>query len=72
MLITSVIFKLIHLQGHKFDYKEDWGEAFTGFANPSIFLLEVEKESIISVELEDKKLSTGQVHFICLYSVLWN
>jgi hypothetical protein len=50
-------------QGHKFDYREDWGEGFIGLSSPSIFLLEIDTENIISVKLEDKNLTVGQVSF---------
>eukprot|EP00026_Physarum_polycephalum_P003278 Phypoly_transcript_03288.p1 GENE.Phypoly_transcript_03288~~Phypoly_transcript_03288.p1 ORF type:complete len:723 (+),score=121.45 Phypoly_transcript_03288:324-2492(+) len=47
--------------GHKFDYREDWGEGFIGLASPSIFLLEVATETITAVKLEDRNLTVGQV-----------
>lgn len=48
-------------QGHKYDYKEDWGEAFIGLANPTIYILDIENENIIQVKLTHNKLAVGQV-----------
>ncbi|KAM9987494.1 hypothetical protein ACTFIZ_005222 [Dictyostelium cf. discoideum] len=48
--------------GDQFVFRDDWGETYSPVANPSIFIVDIEKEVVFPVEpFPSEKISAGQV-----------
>ncbi|KAF2072327.1 hypothetical protein CYY_006361 [Polysphondylium violaceum] len=48
--------------GDQFLYRDDWGETYSPISNPSIFIVDIEKEAIFPLEpFPSEKLTAGQV-----------
>ncbi|KAK5582321.1 hypothetical protein RB653_003904 [Dictyostelium firmibasis] len=48
--------------GEQFIFRDDWGETYSPVANPSIFIVDIEKEVVFPVEpFPSDKISAGQV-----------
>ena len=67
--ISKNFFPLLHFQGNKFEFKDDWGEQLVSKRTPVLVVFDITSEEVKVMDGVPDHLSVGQVRTICL---LWS